>query len=154
MYRGQNEGWHEVRPEKEVPDPQLGPHTSRGPLEPHSLGPRIPAGSSLTGPPPRSSVGRGELGFLGTAWQPGLGAAKAAAALSDPGRPSGPGLKTVLWGVLGSPRASSPESQAWPGSLPAKGPCASGACSSPAPRCRGVQGSMPHPGGGQGRAGP
>lgn len=89
------------------------PTPAEVPLDPHSWGPRMPAGSSLTGPPPRSSVGSGELGLPGTARQPGLGAAKAAAALSGPGRPSGPGLKAVLWGVLGSPRASSPESQAW-----------------------------------------
>ena len=28
-YRGQNEGWYKVRPEKETPDAQLGPCTGR-----------------------------------------------------------------------------------------------------------------------------
>ena len=57
-------------------------------------------------------------------------------------------------GVPGSPRASSPESQASLGSLPAKGPSSWGACSSPAPPHGGGQGNMSRLGGGQGRAAP
>lgn len=45
--------------------------------------------------------------------------------------------------VPGSPRASSPEFQAWLGSVPAERPCSSGACSSPAPHRREGQGNMP-----------
>lgn len=57
-------------------------------------------------------------------------------------------------GVPGSPRASSPEFQAWLGSLPIERPCSSGACSSPASRRREGQGNMLPLRGGQGRAAP